>query len=98
MAWKTSKQEEGRPVAGDAGASEFFDVDGQAWDVKSFNSNYKPNKGGYTLQKSIDSILESLGKNENVILDTSNLSSAHRTELVQELLEQGLMNKIILWP
>nr|WP_294495338.1 hypothetical protein [uncultured Anaerosporobacter sp.] len=81
-----------------SGAAEFFDSTGQAWDVKSFNSNYKPSKGGYTLQKSMDSILDSLGKNENVMLDTSNLSLAHKTELLNELSKQGLMDKVILWP
>jgi len=87
------------PITRDpTGASEFFDANGQAWDVKSFNSNFKPSKGGYTLQKSMDSILDSLGKNENVLLDTSNLSSVHKAELLQELTKQGLIDKIILWP
>ena len=80
------------------GASEFFDVNGQAWDIKSFNSSYKPSKGGYTLQKSIDSILDSISKKENIILDTSNLSSVHKTELLQELSKQGLLDKVITWP
>lgn len=81
-----------------SGAAEFFDKNGQAWDVKSFNSNYKPSKGGYTLQKSMDSILDSISKNENVMLDTSNLSLAHKTELLNEITKQGLLDKVILWP
>lgn len=46
----------------------------------------------------MDEIYDSLGKNENVILDTSQLSPAHKNELLQEILNQGLMDNIIVWP
>ncbi|WP_207706006.1 hypothetical protein, partial [Clostridium sp. HBUAS56010] len=40
------------PIVRDpSGKAEFFDANGQAWDVKSFNSNFKPKKGGYTLER-----------------------------------------------
>lgn len=81
-----------------SGKSEFFDADGQAWDVKSFNSNYKPKKGGYTLQKSMDEIYDSLTKNENILLDTTNLSEAHKAELLKEISEKGLTDQVIVWP
>lgn len=78
--------------------SEFFDANGQAWDVKSFNSNFKPKKGGYTLKKSLKSIKDSLAENENVILDTTNMSEAHKAEPLSEISKEGLMDNIILWP
>ncbi|MFI9482676.1 hypothetical protein ACIG2M_12480 [Lysinibacillus fusiformis] len=87
------------PITRDpSGKSEFFDANGQAWDVKSFNSNFKPKKGGYTLQKSMKSIKDSLAENENVILDTTNMSEAHRAELLSEISKEGLKDNIILWP
>lgn len=81
-----------------SGQAEFFDGNGQAWDVKSFNSNYKPKKGGYTLQKSMDEIYESLSKNENVILDTTNLKEEHKIELLKEINDRGLMDRVVVWP
>ncbi len=39
-----------RPIVRDPSGKAFFDANGQAWDVKSFNSNFKPKKGGYTLE------------------------------------------------
>ena len=54
--------------------AEFIDGNGQAWDIKSFNSNYKPNKGGFRLDKAMNTIKKSLDENENVIVDTSNMS------------------------
>lgn len=87
------------PITRDpTGKAEFYDANGQAWDVKSFNSNYKPSKGGYTLEKSIKSILKSLSENENVMLDVTNLSTQHKTELLNKLSELGLMDKVIVWP
>ena len=87
------------PITRDpSGKSEFFDADGQAWDVKSFNSNFKPKKGGYTLQKSMKSIKDSLEENENVILDTTNMTEAHKEELLSEISKERLMDNIILWP
>lgn len=87
------------PITRDpSGKAEFFDADGQAWDVKSFNSYYKPKQGGFTLQSAMRSINKSLSEGEHVILDTTNLSSQHLSELLVELEKQNLMDKIILWP
>ena len=66
--------------------------------VKSFNSNFKPSKGGYTLNNSMKSILKSLSENENIILDTTNLNVVNKVELLRELINKGLMDKIIVWP
>ena len=80
------------------GKAEFIDGNGQAWDVKSFNSNYKPNKGGFRLDKAMHTINKSLSENENVIIDTSNMSPEHIIELTTEIKNQGLENNILFWP
>ena len=80
------------------GKAEFIDGNGQAWDVKSFNSNYKPNKGGFRLDKAMNTIKKSLFENENVIVDTSNMSPEHIIELITEIKNQGLQNNILFWP
>jgi len=72
------------------GKAEFIDGDGQAWDIKSFNSNYKPNKGGFRLDKAMNTINKSLSENENVIIDTSNMSSEHISELIAEIKKHGI--------
>ena len=81
-----------------SGKAEFFDADGQAWDVKSFNSKYKPRQGGFTLQGAMRSINKSLSEGEYVIIDTTNLNAEHLSELLAELERQNLTDKIILWP
>ena len=80
------------------GKAEFIDGNGQAWDIKSFNSNYKPNKGGFRLDKAMNTIKKSLAENENVIVDTSNMSPEHIIELTTEIRNQGLENNILFWP
>ena len=80
------------------GKAEFIDGNGQAWDIKSFNSNYKPNKGGFRLDKAMNTIKKSLDENENVIVDTSNMSPDHIVELTTEIKNQGLENNILFWP
>ncbi|MBN2736310.1 MAG: hypothetical protein JXR70_04970 [Spirochaetales bacterium] len=87
------------PITRDpSGAAEFIDNTGQLWDVKGFNSNFPPKKGGYTLQKSMNSIMESLSHGENVMLDTKNLSTEHLAELLAEIKKLGLDSKVIPWP
>lgn len=36
--------------------------------------------------------------NENVILDTTNLSDTHKTELLKEISDKGLSDQINVWP
>lgn len=87
------------PITRDpSGKAEFIDANGQAWDVKSFNSNYKPSKGGYTLTDAMNKIYDSLAENENVMLDTSNLNVNDLAELMKEIIEKGLEDKVIVWP
>ncbi|MFI8709567.1 hypothetical protein ACIGHG_21480 [Bacillus sp. NPDC077411] len=66
--------------------------------MKSFNSNYPPKKGGYSLSSSMRSINKSLSEGENVMLDVSNLSEVNKAELLQEITNQGLTDKIVVWP
>ena len=85
------------PITRDpSGKAEFIDANGQAWDVKSFNSNYKPKQGGFTLPSAMRSINKSLSEGEFVILDTTNLNIQHLSDLLEELKRQNLMDKIIL--
>ncbi|URZ04232.1 hypothetical protein [Clostridium felsineum] len=82
------------------GKSEFVENGGSGtkWDVKSFNSNFKPKQGGFKLENAMDTIHDSLENNEHVILDTSNMSQEHISLLSSEIKNQGLMNKVIIWP
>ena len=77
------------------GKAEFIDENGQAWDVKSFNSNFKPSKGGYRLDKAMNTINKSLSENENVILDTSNMHLEHINELTDALTAQGKISNVL---
>ncbi|WP_413366221.1 hypothetical protein [Lysinibacillus sp. 3P01SB] len=87
------------PITRDpSGKAEFFDAKGQAWDVKSFNSNYPPKKGGYKLENAMKSIDKSLEEGENVILDVSNMSKDNKTGLLQEISNRGLKDKVVVWP
>lgn len=86
-------------VRDSTGKAEFIDGNGhQPWDVKSFNSNYKPNKGGFRLDKAMNTINKSLEEGENVIIDTTNMTSEHVSELIEEIQKQGLENNILFWP
>ena len=87
------------PIVRDtSGAAEFFDANGQAWDVKSFNSHYPSSSGGYSLAHCMSMINKELKKGENIILDTTNLYEEHMEELINELEELGLMDWILVWP
>ncbi|OME24219.1 hypothetical protein BSK47_03175, partial [Paenibacillus odorifer] len=87
------------PIARDpSGKAEFIDAKGQAWDVKSFNSNYPPKKGGYKLSSAMRSINKSLSEGENVILDVTNLSIENKAELLHEISIQGFIDKVVTWP
>ena len=81
-----------------SGEAEYIDGNEQKWDVKGFNSNFKPSKGGYTLEKSMRSINKSLSNGENVMLDVTNLNPEHKTELLNEIQNQGLEDYVIVWP
>jgi WXG100 family type VII secretion target len=79
-------------------AAEFTDATGQAWDVKTFNSNFPPRKGGFELEKSMTEIHSELGKKENIILDTKDLSAAHIQELRQAIEKAGIQDQVRWYP
>lgn len=78
-----------------AGA-EFIDVAGVKWDVKGWYSKFAPK--GYTLEKAIADIEESLSKGENVIIDSSKMSPEHINEVREAVKELGLSDKLLWWP
>ena len=80
------------------GKAEFIDSSGQKWDIKSFNSNYPARKGGFSLKKAMESIYGEINSGENVIIDTSNISSKHLIELKNAINLNGLEDSIIFWP
>lgn len=85
------------PVVRDrTGDAEFINIAGQKWDIKGFNSYEPPRKGGYKLEDSLEKIQKEFRKNENVILDTTNLKPGHAQELYRAIQERGWSDKI-LW-
>lgn len=76
---------------------EFIDADGKVWDVKTFNSNYKPRDGGFSLDKDVAKIEKELGKGEGVILDTKDLSAEHLEQLREAVTQKGWTNDQVLW-
>lgn len=78
-----------------AGA-EFIDATGIKWDVKGWYSKFAPK--GYTLEKAIADIEESLSKGENVIIDTSKMFPEHVDEVRKAVKELGLGDKLLWWP
>ena len=80
-----------------SGSAEFIDtITGQKWDVKAFNSQYAPK--GYNLTDAMANIKKSLTANENVMLDTRNLTATDLQELTNEISKQGLSDKVLTWP
>jgi RsiW-degrading membrane proteinase PrsW (M82 family) len=83
------------------GGADFLSGPGQGtpWDVKSFNSNFPPNQGGFTLQSSLDKIAESLRDGENVILRTQNLSGPDLAQLKAAVqVNPDWVGKVLWWP
>jgi hypothetical protein len=81
------------PAGGD-----FIDGTGQVWDVKTFNSNYSPRKGGFTPEAAEKSMLKDLNRGENIILDTRNLSNQHMHELRNLVTQKGWEGRVEWWP
>jgi len=74
------------PIVRDpSGDAEFIDGDGQTWDVKGFNSNYPPNKGGFDVDRDADKVDSELESGENVMIDTEKLTPSD----VEALREEG---------
>ncbi|MGL5829921.1 MAG: hypothetical protein ACRC0L_10180, partial [Angustibacter sp.] len=79
--------------------AEFIDADGNAWDVKGFHSEL----GRFDLDKAMTAIWKEMNwSNENIMLDTRNLSSTDITRL-REAIEAGkahgeLPLRVLWWP
>lgn len=87
------------PITRDpTGSAEFIDGNGQAWDVKGFNSNYTPRKGGFSLERDAGKVERELASGENVMLDTGNLSPEHSQLLKEEALRRGWEDRVKFWP
>ncbi|TNJ67833.1 PrsW family intramembrane metalloprotease [Paenibacillus hemerocallicola] len=78
-----------------AGA-EFIDAKGVKWDVKGWYSKYAPK--GYSLEKAIAGIEESLSKGENVIIDTTKMFPEHIKEVQEAVNTLGFSDKVLWWP
>jgi Domain of unknown function (DUF4280) len=81
-----------------SGAAEFIDVNGTKWDIKGFNSHFPPKKGGFKLDKVIGQIEKEFSKGENVIVDTTKMSSQHIDELRKAIQEKNMSSRILWWP
>lgn len=78
------------------GGAEFIDESGRAWDVKGYHSGFG---NGYRLNDAIRGIRTSISRNENVIVDTTKMSSEHVAELASAIAtDTSLAGKIIWWP
>ena len=78
-----------------AGA-EFIDAFGTKWDIKGWYSQYAPK--GYSLEKAMDDIRESISKGENVIVDSSKMFQEHIDEVRKAVEMAGLSHKVVWWP
>ncbi len=84
-----------------SGKAEFIENygKGKKWDVKSFNSNFKPKKGGFKLETAMAKIAKEIEiDGENVIVDTTNMSSEHISMLKIAVEEKGFTENVIFWP
>jgi len=80
------------------GGAEFIDSVGQKWDVKGFNSNFTPKKGGFDLIRDAGKVDKSLALGENVMLDTSKMSPTDVQALRAEGTQRGWGNRVKWWP
>ncbi len=86
------------PITRDpTGAAEFIDGTGQAWDVKAFNSKYPSYKGGFNVYRDAGVVDDSLTINENVIIDTTNMTQQDIDSLRSEGIVRGWGRRVI-WP
>lgn len=84
------------PITRDpSGRAEFIDSTGQKWDVKGFNSRYAPK--GYNTPDALEKIKKEIAANENVIIDTANMSPAHIAELRSAIAAEGLASRVIFF-
>lgn len=80
------------------GAAEFIDARGGKWDVKGFNSGFRPSKGGFDLGTDAGKVDKSLSEGESVMLDTSEMSLGDINTLKVEGAARGWGNTVVYWP
>ena len=78
------------------GASEFVDARGTRWDVKAFNSHWPQKSGGFLLERALRKLGTQFAGGEKVILDTANLTPAHKKQLREGLDQRGWSDNV-LW-
>lgn len=88
----------GKIVRDPTGAAEFIDGNGQKWDVKGFNSDYPPKKGGFSLERDANKVSDELAGGENVIIDTSKMKPADVEALRAEGARRGWGDRVKWWP
>jgi hypothetical protein len=97
-----SSEESGKipgPIQRDpSGAAEFIDGNGQAWDVKGFNSNFPPEKGGFDLARDFGKVQDEIAGGENVIVDTSKMNPADVQSLSNAINNAGLGDNVVWYP
>lgn len=87
------------PITRDpTGKAEFIDTQGNKWDVKGFNSYFKPSKGGFDLQMDANKVDKSLREGENVMLGTSTTTQRDIAALKAEGAARGWGDKVVYWP
>jgi hypothetical protein len=87
------------PIQRDStGRAEFIDAHSVRWDIKSFNSHHPPSKGGYELNDCLSKIERELVKDENVIIDTTDLTPDHIQELHSAIEAQSWSGRILWYP
>ena len=88
-----------------SGHADFIDGNGVSWDIKAFQSYFPGTetliprkKGGFDIKEKIRDIEEEFNKNQNVILDTTNLTSHHAQELRDEITRRGWNQRVVYYP
>jgi RsiW-degrading membrane proteinase PrsW (M82 family) len=82
-----------------SGRAEFIEPQsGQPWDVKSFNSNFPVRKGGFEIVRATSAVAKELTAGENVIVNTTNMSSQAVADLQAVVAENGWVGRVIFWP
>src|SRR5690606_34025155 len=82
-----------------SGASEFISsTNGTAYDVKSFRSDFPPEKGGFTVEASLDLIRKEVRATSVTIINTEHMTAAHTKELFDAITRAGLQKQVLWYP
>jgi hypothetical protein len=87
------------PITRDpSGAAEFIDGNGTPWDVKGFNSQFPPEKGGFDVATDLARVQGEVQSGENVIVDTTKMTPADVTSLQSAVDSAGLGKNVVWYP